>query len=163
MAVTRTTRLTRTAVLTTAAALAVAAALTIGAAGAWASHHEKNEGLPRTDSPDGAEVYIISPKSGDTLYRPVTVRFGLRGMGVAPAGTDKANTGHHHLIIDSPLPPMDLPIPADDKHIHFGGGQTEVKLDLEPGKHTLQLVLGDMLHIPHRPSVVSKQITITVR
>jgi hypothetical protein len=93
---------------------------------------------------------------------PFTVRFGLRGMGVAPAGVTTANTGHHHLIIDADTPPDSLPVPNDDKHRHFGAGQTEVELTLPPGQHTLQLVLGDALHIPHQPPVVSEKITITV-
>ncbi len=88
--------------------------------------------------------------------------FGLKGMGVAPAGTDKENTGHHHLIIDAPLPPLDEPIPADDHHVHFGGGQTETTIELAPGTHTLQLLLADQNHVPHEPPVVSDRITITV-
>ena len=119
--------------------------------------------LPRTPSPADAKVYIISPKNGATVHGPVTVRFGLSGMGVAPAGTVADNTGHHHLIIDSPLPPMDQPLPKDDTHLHFGKGQTETVLTLKPGKHTLQLVLGDAEHIPHDPPVVSEQITIWVK
>jgi hypothetical protein len=116
-----------------------------------------------TPSPPGVNVYIISPNDGDTVSNPVTVRFGLEGMGVAPAGVDKANTGHHHLLIDQPdLPPLDAPIPADEHHIHFGGGQTEATIDLDPGEHTLQLLLGDMNHIPHEPEVVSEKITVTV-
>ncbi|SDD68099.1 DUF4399 domain-containing protein [Kordiimonas lacus] len=110
-----------------------------------------------------AEVYIISPIDGAEVSSPVTVVFGLKGMGVAPAGTDKANTGHHHLLIDTVLPPLDENIPADENHVHFGGGQTEVTLDLKPGTHTLQLLLGDMNHIPHDPAVYSKKITVTVK
>jgi hypothetical protein len=91
------------------------------------------------------------------------VRFGLVGMGVAPAGTVLEATGHHHLIIDAPLPPMDQPLPKDDTHLHFGKGQTETVIKLAPGKHTLQLVLGDANHIPHQPPVVSEKITITVK
>lgn len=118
--------------------------------------------IPRTASPDGAEVYIVSPADGATVGQNFTVVFGLRGMGVAPAGIDKANTGHHHLLIDSDdLPPENLPMGSQVKH--FGGGQTEVTLTLEPGKHTLQLVLGDKLHVPHDPPVVSEQISITVQ
>ncbi len=119
--------------------------------------------LAKTPSPKGAEVYIISPQDGDTVGKTVTVRFGLKGMGVAPAGTDKANTGHHHLMIDGKmLPPMDQPM---NKEVvkHFGGGQTEAEISLSPGKHTLQLILGDKAHVPHDPPVVSKQITITVK
>ena len=119
--------------------------------------------LPRTASPAGARVYIISPKNGATVDGPVTVRFGLSGMGVAPAGTVAENSGHHHLIIDAPLPPMDQPLPKDDTHLHFGKGQTETVLTLAPGKHTLQLVLGDANHVPHDPPVVSEKITIRVK
>jgi len=118
--------------------------------------------LPRTPAPGDAKLYFISPADGDRVGREVHVRFGLSGMGVAPAGSIVANTGHHHLIIDSELPPAGLPIPADAKHVHFGGGQTETRINLEPGTHTLQLLLGDHSHIPHDPPVVSERITITV-
>ena len=118
----------------------------------------------RSPSPDGARVYFISPQNGDTVQSPVTVRFGLEGMGVAPAGTDRANTGHHHLLIDlAELPATDKPLPADSRHVHFGGGQTETTIELAPGEHTLQLLLGDYSHIPHQPPVVSEKITITVK
>jgi hypothetical protein len=121
------------------------------------------DGLPRNTSPAGAEVYVISPQDGETVKSAVTVRFGLRGMGVAPAGINMVGTGHHHLLIDvEALPPMDKPLPKDEKHLHFGAGQTETTLTLAPGKHTLQLILGDQLHIPHQPPVISKKITITV-
>lgn len=120
------------------------------------------EGLVRTAPSEGAAVYIITPESGDTLPSPVTVRFGLSGMGVAPAGVQKAGTGHHHLLVDTDMPDLSLPIPADDNHRHFGGGQTEVTIDLSPGKHTLQLLLADERHVPHDPPIVSKKITITV-
>jgi hypothetical protein len=119
-----------------------------------------------TPAPAGAELYFISPQDGATVSSPVTVRFGLKGMGVAPAGVeDKANTGHHHLLIDAPAPSgaaLNEPLPADDHHKHFGGGQTETSIELAPGSHTLQLVLGDWSHIPHNPPVMSEQITITV-
>lgn len=119
--------------------------------------------LPRTAAPAGATVYFLSPENGATVTSPVTVRFGLRGMGVAPAGVTAANTGHHHLLIDvAALPPDDQPIPNDATHRHFGLGQTETELALEPGTHTLQLVVGDHLHIPHDPPVRSEKITITV-
>jgi len=108
-------------------------------------------------------VYFISPADGDQVSNPVTVRFGLSGMGVAPAGTDKANTGHHHLLIDvDGTPPAGQPLPSDAQHKHFGGGQTETSVELTPGKHTLQLVLGDMNHVPHEPPVMSEKITIEV-
>ena len=118
--------------------------------------------LPRTPRPVDAELYILSPADGATVSSPVTIRFGLRGMGVAPAGVASPNTGHHHLILDAELPSLDLPLPADERHIHFGGGQTEVTLDLAPGSHELQLVLADQSHIPHAPPLVSERITITV-
>jgi hypothetical protein len=120
------------------------------------------QALPRTPAPAGATAYIISPTNGATVKSPFTVRFGLKGMGVAPAGVTNANTGHHHLIIDADTPADSVPIPNDDKHRHFGAGQTEVELTLPPGQHTLQLVLGDALHIPHQPPVRSEKITITV-
>ena len=120
--------------------------------------------LPRAPSPAGAEVYFESPADGATVKGPVTVRFGLKGMGVAPAGIKFDNTGHHHLLIDTD-PPADLgsPLPASDHVVHFGKGQTETTITLPPGRHTLQLVLGDALHIPHDPPVVSKKIVITVK
>jgi len=119
--------------------------------------------LPRTAAPPEAKVYFISPSDGQVIKGDVTVRFGLVGMGVAPAGTVLEATGHHHLIIDSPLPALDQPLPKDDSHLHFGKGQTEVVVKLAPGKHTLQLILGDANHIPHLPPVVSEKITITVK
>jgi hypothetical protein len=119
--------------------------------------------VKRTPSPAGAEVYILAPKDGDTVTSPVTVKFGLKGMGVAPAGVAIENTGHHHLIIDADLPPLDAPVPADANHVHFGKGQTETTVELKPGKHTLQLLLGDLTHTPHDPAVVSKKITVTVK
>jgi hypothetical protein len=119
--------------------------------------------LPRTAAPAKARVYFIAPTDGQVLKGPVTVRFGLQNMGVAPAGTVVEATGHHHLIVDAPLPALDKPLPMDDKHLHFGKGQTETELKLAPGKHTLQLVLGDASHVPHQPAVVSERITITVK
>jgi hypothetical protein len=108
------------------------------------------------------ELYFISPADGQTLQNPLVVRFGLKNMGVAPAGSNIKNTGHHHLLIDTGLPSLDLPIPSDANHRHFGGGQTETSIELSPGTHTLQLLLGDFSHIPHKPTVSSEQITITV-
>ena len=123
-----------------------------------------------TMAPEGASVYFITPQDGDTVKGPVKVVFGLTGMGVAPAGTDKDKTGHHHLFVDrAPFgegpdgaDEANMNIPADDNHKHFGGGQTETTLELAPGEHTLQLVVGDKDHIPHDKPVVSPQITITV-
>lgn len=124
----------------------------------------------RSAAPEGAEVYFVNIEDGATVSAPVKVVFGLSGMGVAPAGTEKENTGHHHILINrAPLgegpdgaEELEYGLPADDNHVHFGGGQTEVTLDLAPGQHTLQLVLGDMNHVPHDPPVVSDVITITV-
>ncbi len=116
----------------------------------------------RTPSPPGARVYVISPTDGDTVKSPVLVRFGLSTMGVAPAGVVFPNTGHHHVLIDTGLPPFDQTIPADKQHVHFGAGLTEAKLELAPGKHTLQLLLGDHLHVPHDPPVYSEPITVIV-
>ena len=121
--------------------------------------------MPRTPAPDGAEVYIQSPADGDTVTSPVLVRFGLRGIGVAPAGIEFPNSGHHHVLIDvgeDEMPPFDLPLPTTDQVVHFGLGQTEAELTLQPGEHTLQLVVGDHLHTPHLPPIVSEVITITV-
>jgi Domain of unknown function (DUF4399) len=131
------------------------AALVVGASLAFAQE--------RTPSPAGAEVYIIAPKDGAKVHAPVLVQFGLKGMGIAPAGVKFDNTGHHHLLIDTD-PPADLsaPLPATDKIVHFGKGQTETTLNLAPGKHTLQLLLADQSHIPHNPPVLSQKISITV-
>ncbi len=134
------------------AALAIAMALTASATSAQ-----------ETPSPAEAELYFVTPKDGETVSSPVRVVFGLRGMGVAPAGVEKPKTGHHHLIIDAPLPKLGEPIPSDDNHRHFGGGQTEVDVELAPGRHSLQLILGDWSHIPHDPPVTSEKITITVK
>jgi len=117
----------------------------------------------RTRSPDDAGLYFIAPHDGDIVSGEVVVRFGLHGMGVAPAGANNANTGHHHLLIDlENLPVIDAPLPKTDQIRHFGGGQTETTLSLPPGTHTLQLLLGDHSHIPHDPMVISEKITITV-
>ena len=124
-----------------------------------------------TTRPDEAEVYFINVADGDTVSVPFKVIFGLSGMGVAPAGTETENTGHHHLLIDRPplgsgedgTQELDYGLPADAQHIHFGGGQTETILDLPPGKHTLQLVFGDLNHVPHATPVVSEMISIIVK
>lgn len=115
-----------------------------------------------TPSPPGATVYFVDLKDGATLGRHSTIHFGLRGMGVAPAGSDKENSGHHHILIDVPLPPLDRPIPNDFNHLHFGAGQTEAEIELTPGEHTLQLLLGDKNHIPHSPPVMSPRIKVRV-
>jgi hypothetical protein len=138
------------AVAIAAAALAATATL------AWAQEV--------TPSPAGAEVYFISPKDGAKVKNPVHIQFGLKGMGVAPAGVKFEDTGHHHLLIDTDVPAdTTQPLPTSDAVRHFGKGQTETTIELPPGKHTLQLVLGDQNHTPHNPPVVSKKITITVQ
>jgi len=121
--------------------------------------------LAQTAAPPNAAVYFINPKDGDTVTSPFKVQFGLSGMGVAPAGVEKPNTGHHHLVIDATLSPEELkePIASDAKHLHFGGGQTETMVTLPPGQHTLQLVLGDWTHIPFNPPIMSLVITVTVK
>jgi Domain of unknown function (DUF4399) len=117
-----------------------------------------------TPSPPDAYLYIGWPNDGEVINAErFRVWFGLRHMGVAPAGVEKPNTGHHHLLIDTDVPPPDEPIPNDRNHLHFGGGQTEAIVELAPGTHTLQLIMGDANHFPHNPPVVSRQITITVR
>jgi hypothetical protein len=118
----------------------------------------------RTPAPADAYVYIGWPNDGDTLRTThVKVWFGARNIGVAPAGTNKPNTGHHHLLIDTAVPPLDQPIPNDKNHLHFGLGQTETVIDLPPGTHTLQLLMADADHVPHDPPLMSKKITIHVR
>lgn len=116
-----------------------------------------------TTSPDNAEVYFIAPADGEQIAAPVTIKFGLKGMGVAPAGVAREDTGHHHLIINlEELPDLTMPLPASDQVRHFGKGQTETTIDLAPGQHTLRLILGNQYHIPHNPPVISEEITITV-
>lgn len=107
-------------------------------------------------------VFIASPANGATLSSPVTVVFGIENFALAPAGTPGSNSGHHHLLIDTDLPPLDQPIPADANHQHFGKAQTETSLELSPGEHTLQLLLGDGNHVPHETALISEPITITV-
>jgi hypothetical protein len=119
--------------------------------------------LARKTLPDGAMAYIISPADGATVTSPVHVVFGLSGAGVTPAGVAREDAGHHHLLIDTEVPSLDLPIPNDANHRHFGGGQTEAEIELAPGSHTLQLLLGDELHVPHNPPLLSDRITIEVR
>jgi Domain of unknown function (DUF4399) len=115
-----------------------------------------------TASPPGAGVYFIGLKDGDTLPTKATIHFGLRGMGVAPAGSDRTNSGHHHLMIDVPTPPLNTEIPNDFQHLHFGAGQTETEITLAPGEHTLQLVFADKNHVPHTPPLVSERIKVKV-
>ncbi len=117
-------------------------------------------------SPADAKVYFIQPENGGIFKndRPIVVQFGLRGMGVAPAGVAIADTGHHHLLINQRrLPDFLKPIPFNAGILHFGGGQTEAQINLPPGEHTLQLVLGNQYHLPHIPPLISEPITIVVR
>ena len=117
----------------------------------------------QTTSPPGAEVYFIAPNDGEHVKGPVHVVFGLKVMGVAPAGVKFDNTGHHHLLVDTDVPAdLSQPLPATDNVRHFGKGQTETSLDLPPGKHTLQLLFADATHTPFAPNVASKKITIVV-
>jgi Domain of unknown function (DUF4399) len=116
----------------------------------------------RHSSPKDAKVYFIYPKDGSYISPTPVIRFGLLNMGVAPAGLEKPNTGHHHLLIDTELPPLDQPIPSDFNHLHFGAGQTEAKITLPPGQHKLRLLFADANHIPHEPAVYSDEITVNV-
>ena len=143
------------------AGMALAAVLSIGAGlsmGTGASAQTKQQPMP-----EEAKVYILWPPDGQVIRGAFWLRMGLAGAGVAPAGVEKAGTGHHHILVDSELPPFDQPIPNDRTHLHFGLGQTEARLDLPPGRHTLQLLLGDADHVPHQPPLYSKRITVTVR
>ena len=115
-----------------------------------------------TRSPEGAAVHFVGLSDGATLPTKATIRFGLRDMGVAPAGFERANSGHHHLLIDTELPHLDQPIPNDFNHLHYGAGQTEAEISLKPGTHTLQLLFGDKDHIPHTPPLMSAQIRVVV-
>ncbi|HET6607777.1 MAG TPA: DUF4399 domain-containing protein [Rhodopila sp.] len=145
----------------------------VPSAGAWSqtnppsnpsSSQPADSGFKRTPAPAEAYCYIGWPNNGEVIHSThFKVWFGVRYFGVAPAGTNKPNTGHHHLLIDTDLPPLDQPIPNDKNHLHFGLGQTEAYIDLPPGTHTLQLLMGDGDHIPHDPPVMSKKITIYVR
>lgn len=118
--------------------------------------------IERTASPVGARVFFISPDNGSIVGNPITVEFGIEGMSVVKAGEQEPDSGHHHLLIDTGLPDLDLPIPADAQHIHFGDGSTSTEITLPPGEHTLQMLLGDYRHVPHDPPVVSEVITIEV-
>jgi len=120
-------------------------------------------GYVKVTSTPGSSLYFVNLKNGETVSSPVLIQFGLRGMGVAPAGIEKAGTGHHHLLVDVAELDVNAPIPTSDQHRHFGLGQTEVTLEMKPGQHTLQLLMGDQNHIPHHPVVMSERITITVK
>jgi hypothetical protein len=118
--------------------------------------------LPRTMSAEGANVFFITPADEATVTNPISIEFGIAGMDVVKAGNNQPNSGHHHLLIDTDLPDLGLPIPADEHHVHFGDGSTSTQITLPPGEHKLQMLLGDHLHIPHNPPLTSAQITITV-
>ena len=128
------------------------------------AHHAKApaEALERTPAPPGAQVFFITPTDGATVSNPVAIEFGIEGMSVAKAGLEQPDSGHHHLLIDTDLPDFGLPIPADANHIHFGDGSTSTEISLEPGAHTLRMLLGDYRHVPHEPAIVSDPITISV-
>jgi hypothetical protein len=117
----------------------------------------------RTPAPAGAKVFIIEPKDGSTVSSPVTVKFGAENIDIVPAGTDKPNSGHHHLLIDTTVTDFNSAIPKDDHHVHYGKGQTEATITLTPGKHTLQLLLGDKNHIPTDPPIASEVVSVTVK
>ena len=118
--------------------------------------------IPRTASADGASIFFIMPADGAIVSSPISIEFGIAGMDVVKAGDNQPHSGHHHLLIDTGLPDLGLPIPANEHHIHFGDGSTSTEITLPPGEHTLQMLLGDHLHIPHTPPLVSEPITITV-
>jgi hypothetical protein len=123
----------------------------------------QDAGSSRKPADPEAAVYFVYPADGAVIHPTSTIRFGLNKMGVAPAGVEKAGTGHHHLLVDVDTPQLNRPLPNDPQHLHFGAGQTEVKLTLPPGEHTLQLVLGDEHHVPHDPPVMSEKIKVLVR
>lgn len=153
-----------------------ALALCLGACGKQAADHpadppademtakpvEALAALTRTPSPDGARVFFITPDDGAVVSNPVVIDFGIEGMSVTTAGDNRPDSGHHHLLIDAELPDLTLPIPASANYVHFGDGSTSTQITLEPGQHTLRMLLGDHLHIPHDPPVISEPITITV-
>ena len=138
-----------------------------GAAGADAANHDGHAdaavaALPRPPAPAGARVFIVSPEDGATVSSPVRVVFGAEGIDVVPAGEKNDRGGHHHLLVDTDLADASVPIPADAQHIHYGQAQTEATIELAPGTHTLQLVMGDYLHIPFDPVIASPKISVTV-
>ena len=118
--------------------------------------------LPRTPAPEGAAILFVEPTDGEEVTSPVTVTFGAVGITVVPAGDDTPASGHHHLIINAPMPDFGLPIPKNDQYLHFGAGQTETTLELAPGTYELTMLMGDHLHVPHEPPIMSDTITITV-
>src|SRR5215472_13261997 len=147
--------------LNASAAFAVALLL-VGATAYIAAYAQARRTTGLTPSPAGAEVYFIDLKDGATVPAKLKLYFGLRNMGVAPAGSDRENSGHHHLLVDTELPALNQPIPNDFNHLHFGTGQTEAEITLKPGEHTLQLLMGDKDHIPHTPPVMSPLIRVRV-
>jgi hypothetical protein len=150
--------------VTTCTTIVAALMATLMLAEAMAQQAQAPTPAARTPAPPDAYLYIGWPQDGQTVKAGrVKVWFGARNIGVAPAGVTTAKTGHHHLLINVPMPPLDQPIPNDKNHLHFGAGQTETVLDLAPGTYTLQLLMGDAEHVPHNPPVMSKRITITVR
>lgn len=150
------TRIHRRTVLSSGLALCAMIAVSVGI------NPLQAQGLESQPAPEGAQLRIVSPKNGDTVSGEFTVVFGLTGMGIAPAGVEREGTGHHHLLVDAEQLPSEN-MPMGSLPIHFGGGQTETVLNLEPGEHTLQLIMGDYLHIPHSPPIMSEMITITVK
>jgi len=135
---------------------------TITLSTSFAHNHSSKQTIKSSTAPENASVYIISPQNGAIVAETFTIEFGLQGMGVSPAGMEKKNTGHHHLLVDgNKLPAFNKPMGGEVKH--FGGGQTQTEVTLSKGKHSLQLILGDHKHMPHSPAVVSKKITITVK
>lgn len=119
--------------------------------------------LTSTAAPEGARVYFVDLANGAEVSSPLTVKFGVEGIAIAPAGTDQPASGHHHLVIDAELPPADAPVPANANYVHFGKGQTETTIELTPGAHTLQLVFANYLHVPFNPPLASEKISITVK
>jgi hypothetical protein len=140
----------------------VVATLVVAIASCGAAFSQSQRTGGPTPSAPGAEVYFLDLKDGTTVPAKLKIYFGLRNMGVAPAGSDRENSGHHHLLIDTELPPLDQPIPNDFNHLHFGAGQTETEITLKPGAHTLQLLMGDKDHIPHTPPVMSPLVRVRV-
>ena len=156
----------RTALLLTVATLAGACTSEQPEAGttavAPATVGRSPAAMPRRPAPEEASVHFVTPEDGAIVSSPVRVVFAITGMDLVPAGKDAENSGHHHVLIDTDLPDLSLPIPADEKHVHFGDGSATAELELPPGKHTLQLLFADYLHIPHDAPVYSERITITV-
>jgi len=152
--------------ITLAGALALAACGKADSSAAPAAAAPANEATAANTTDESApvrnRVFIVSPEDGATVTSPVTVQFGIEGFSLAPAGTYDPATGHHHLLVDTGLPALDQPVPADANHQHFGKAQTETTLELAPGQHTLQLLLGDGNHVPHQPPLASDVVTITV-